>query len=122
MDWYNQYADMGVEFDKMPQKLQDAINALSIETAMMSENSVAIKDETSLLEAYGNETHTTVSNMDELKEAVERSGKSWDDVKKVRKIPGKRKRASMQPFPSIPVSNWLVIIESSFLRESGFKN
>ena len=81
MDWYNQYADMGVEFDKMPQKLQDAINALSIETAMMSENSVAIKDETSLLEAYGNETHTTVSNMDELKEAVERSGKSWDDVK-----------------------------------------
>lgn len=81
MDWYNQYADMGVEFDKMPQKLQDAINALSIETAMMSENSVAIKDEASLLEAYGNETHTTVSNMDELKEAVERSGKSWDDVK-----------------------------------------
>ena len=81
MDWYNQYADMGVEFDKMPQKLQDAINALSIETAMMSENSVAIKDEASLLEAYGNETHTTVLNMDELKEAVERSGKSWDDVK-----------------------------------------
>ena len=81
MDWYNQYADMGVEFDKMPQKLQDAINALSIETAMMSENAVAIKDEASLLEAYGNETHTTVSNMDELKEAVEKSGKSWDDVK-----------------------------------------